>query len=144
MSRAPIDIIRTFLDAWSEGPERLEQAIRDLFRADTEWTNMGLSRTVGADEALALGAQFEASMGYATIIVETLHIAATGNVVLTERVDRLLAADGREIGAFSIAGVFELDDDGRLVRWRDYTDPGAVSAIHGTEDPKPNSHGLLF
>ncbi|WP_304438698.1 limonene-1,2-epoxide hydrolase family protein, partial [Caulobacter sp. CCH5-E12] len=54
-----------------------------------------------------------------------------GNVVLTERVDRLLAADGREIGAFSIAGVFELDDDGRLVRWRDYTDPGAVSAIHG-------------
>ncbi len=131
MSRAPIDIIRTFLDAWSEGPERLEQAIRDLFRADTEWTNMGLSRTVGAVEALALGAQFEASMGYATIIVETLHIAATGNVVLTERVDRLLAADGREIGAFSIAGVFELDDDGRLVRWRDYTDPGAVSAIHG-------------
>ena len=131
MSRAPIDIIREFLDIWSAGPEPLERAIRDLFRPDTEWLNMGLSRTVGADEALALGAKFEASMGYAKIIVETLHIAAVGNVVLTERLDRLVAADGREIAAFSIAGVFELDDDGKLVRWRDYTDPAAISAIHG-------------
>ncbi len=131
MSRAPIDIIREFLDAWSAGPEPLERAIRDLFRPDTEWLNMGLSKTVGADEALALGAKFEASMGYATILVETLHIAAVGNVVLTERMDRLVAADGREIAAFSIAGVFELDDDGKLVRWRDYTDPAAIGAIHG-------------
>ena len=131
MSRAPIDIIREFLDVWSAGPEPLERAIRDLFRPDTEWLNMGLSKTVGADEALALGAKFEASMGYAKIIVETLHIAAVGNVVLTERMDRLVAADGREIGAFSIAGIFELDDDGKLVRWRDYTDPAAISAIHG-------------
>ncbi|CAN5243527.1 hypothetical protein BH10PSE4_BH10PSE4_02210 [soil metagenome] len=131
MSRAPIDIVREFLDTWSAGPEPLERAIRDLFRPDTEWLNMGLSKTVGADEALALGAKFEASMGYAKIIVETLHIAAAGNVVLTERLDRLVAADGREIGAFSIAGIFELDDDGKLVRWRDYTDPAAISAIHG-------------
>ncbi|MDB5454861.1 MAG: Limonene2-epoxide hydrolase [Caulobacter sp.] len=131
MSRAPIDIVREFLDAWSAGPKPLEQAIRDLFRPDTEWLNMGLSRTVGPDEALALGAKFEASMGYAKIIVETLHIAAAGNVVLTERMDRLVAADGREIAAFSIAGVFELDDDGKLVRWRDYTDPGAIGAIQG-------------
>lgn len=130
MSRAPIDIVRDFLDAWSAGPEPLEQAIRDLFRPDTEWLNMGLSKTVGADEALALGAKFEASMGYAKIIVDTLHIAAAGNVVLTERMDRLVAADGREIAAFSIAGVFELDDDGKLVRWRDYTDPSAIGAIH--------------
>jgi len=131
LSRAPIDIIREFLDVWSQGPEPLEQAIRALFRPDTEWVNMGLSRTVGADEALAMGARFEAAMGYAKILVETLHIAAHGNVVLTERMDRLVTADGREIGAFAIAGIFELDDDGRLIRWRDYTDPSAVAAIHG-------------
>lgn len=129
MSRAPIDIIREFLDVWSEGPGPLEAAIRDLFRPDTEWVNMGLSRTVGPDEALAMGARFEAAMGYAKILVETLHIAASGNVVLTERMDRLIAPDGREIGAFVIAGIFELDDDGRLVRWRDYTDPAAIAAI---------------
>jgi limonene-1,2-epoxide hydrolase len=27
--------------------------------------------------------------------------------------------------------VFELDDAGKLLRWRDYTDPSAVAAIHG-------------
>lgn len=131
MSRAPIDIIREFLDVWSDGPGPLEAAIRDLFRPDTEWVNMGLSRTVGPDEALAMGARFEAAMGYAKIQVETLHIAASGNIVLTERVDRLIAPDGGEIGAFAIAGIFELDDDGKLIRWRDYTDPSAIAAIHG-------------
>ncbi|WP_298099096.1 limonene-1,2-epoxide hydrolase family protein [Brevundimonas sp.] len=131
MKRLPIDIIRQFLNAWSDGPEPLEKAIRDLFRADTEWVNMGLSKTVGADEALALGAKFEAAMGYSKILVETLHIAAHGNVVLTERMDRLVAADGREVGAFAIAGIFELDEEGKLLRWRDYTDPSAVAAIHG-------------
>ena len=53
------------------------------------------------------------------------------NIVLTERVDRLIAPDGGEIGAFAIAGIFELDDDGKLIRWRDYTDPSAIAAIHG-------------
>jgi len=24
----------------------------------------------------------------------------------------------------------ELDDGGKLIRWRDYTDPAAISAIH--------------
>jgi hypothetical protein len=36
VKRLPIDIIRQFLNAWSDGPEPLEKAIRDLFRADTE------------------------------------------------------------------------------------------------------------
>ena len=130
MARAPIDIIQDFLDVWSAGPEPLEAAIRALFRPDTEWVNVGISRTVGPDEALALGAKFEAAMGYAKILVETTAIAANGNVVLTERIDRLIAPDGREMGVFAIAGIFELDDDGRLLRWRDYTDPSALSAIH--------------
>jgi limonene-1,2-epoxide hydrolase len=129
MPRAPIDIIQDFLDTWSAGPVPLEAALRDLFRPDTEWINVGLSRSVGADEALKLGAQFEASIGYSKILVETLHIAAAGNVVLTERMDRLIDAGGRELGAFAIAGVFELDDEGKLLRWRDYTDPAALASI---------------
>ncbi len=129
MTRTPIEIIQAFLDVWSAGPAPLEDAIRGLFRPDTEWVNVGISRTVGPDEALALGAKFEAAMGYARIVVETAHIAAAGNVVLTERIDRLIAPDGREMGVFAIAGIFELDDDGKLVRWRDYTDPSAHGAI---------------
>ncbi|CAN5183880.1 hypothetical protein BH10PSE1_BH10PSE1_03840 [soil metagenome] len=132
MKPVPVDIIRDFLDTWSQGPEPLKKAIRDLFRPDTEWVNVGLSKTVGADEALALGEKFETSMGYSQILVETLHIAANGNVVLTERIDRLIAPDGREIGAFALAGIFELDDDGKLIRWRDYTDPSALALIHGS------------
>lgn len=135
MKRAPLDIITEFFDAWAAGPEVLEKAIRELFRPDTEWVNMGLSRSVGPDEALKLGEAFEQQIGYSQIVVETLHAAANGNVVFTERVDRLIAPDGHEIGAFSIAGIFELDEAGKLVRWRDYTDPGAMGALH------PPQHG---
>lgn len=131
MTRAPLDIIRTFLDAWSARPEPLEKVIRELFRPDTEWINMGLSKTVGPDEALAMGTKFEAAMGYAKIMVETLHIAASGNVVLTERMDRLVADDGREISAFAIAGIFALETDGQPLRRRAYADPSAAAAIHG-------------
>lgn len=131
MTRAPLDIIRTFLDAWSARPEPLEKVIRELFQPDTEWINMSLSKAVGPDEALAMGTKFEATMGYAKIMVETLHIAASGNVVLTERMDRLVADDGREISAFAIAGTFALETDGQPLHRRAYADPSAAAAIHG-------------
>jgi limonene-1,2-epoxide hydrolase len=133
MKRAPIDIISEFFEAWAAGPEVLERALRALFRPDTEWLNMGLSRAVGPDEALDLGRAFEARIGYRQILVETLHAAANGNVVFTERLDRLIGADGQELGAFLIAGVFELDEEGKLLRWRDYTDPDGLKALHALE-----------
>lgn len=127
----PLRIILDFFNAWGEGPDVLEAALRGLFRPDTEWVNVGLSKAVGPDEALKLGAEFEARLGYSRILVETLHAAANGRVVFTERIDRLVAADGRELGAFAIAGVFELDEEGKLARWRDYTDPAALAGLHG-------------
>ena len=131
MSRAPIDIVRAFLDVWPTGPKPLEQTIRDLFRPDTEWLNMGLSRTVGADAALALGAKFEASMGVCEDHRGNLAYRRRGQCRPNRTDGSPCHVDGREIGALSIAGVFELDDDGKLVRWRDYTDPAAIGAIHG-------------
>lgn len=129
MKREPIAIVGEFLETWNASSEELEAAVRTLFTPDTEWEILGISRTVGADAALAMGAELERRIGYSRIEVETLHIAANGDVVLTERIDRLLDADGGLIGSFAIMGVFELNDVGKLVRWRDYTDPGAIASL---------------
>lgn len=47
------------------------------------------------------------------------HIAQTGNVVLTERVDRFLI-NGKWV-TLPVMGVFEFED-GRITAWRDYFD----------------------
>ena len=53
-----------------------------------------------------------------TVDIKTL--AANGGTVLTERVDNCEIA-GKSIG-FEVVGVFDVDSEGRITRWRDYYD----------------------
>jgi limonene-1,2-epoxide hydrolase len=48
-----------------------------------------------------------------------LHLAADGNVVLSERVDHVHDADGAIVGSIRVMGALEVVD-GKIIRWRDY------------------------
>lgn len=50
-----------------------------------------------------------------------LAIAADGNRVLTERLDRFVRADGSEVAAGKVMGIFEVEGV-HIVAWRDYFD----------------------
>jgi Limonene-1,2-epoxide hydrolase catalytic domain len=50
--------------------------------------------------------------------VDVKSIVATGGTVLTERVDNF-KIDGKPIG-MEVVGVFDVDANGRITRWRDY------------------------
>ena len=52
---------------------------------------------------------------------EMTHIAAAGDVVLTERVDRFIGAKNVEL---PVMGTFEIKD-GKIAVWRDYFDLAA-------------------
>lgn len=52
--------------------------------------------------------------------VDIKSLAASGGTVLTERVDSCEIA-GKTVG-FECVGVFDVDSDGRITRWRDYYD----------------------
>ena len=56
--------------------------------------------------------------------LEITHTAVSGNTVFNERIDRLKVA-GAPI-ELPVAGVFEVDDAGKLVAWRDYFDLNTV------------------
>ncbi len=59
---------------------------------------------------------------YADCACEVLHIASSGDIVFTERVDRVrLLGDGREV-VTRVAGLFDLDDENKIVWWREYWD----------------------
>lgn len=116
----PTETVLDFCAMWGE-PGGPDEAVRRWFTADTIWENHGMAITTGPDEAIALNAAFGEKFGMTTIWFEQLAVAATGNKVLTERIDHLRDGDGKTIGAFAVMGVFEVQD-GKIVCWRDYFD----------------------
>jgi len=56
-----------------------------------------------------------------TFDVKILKSAHQGNLVLNERVDTIRMKNGKT-AAIPVAGVFEFNDAGKIVSWRDYFD----------------------
>src|SRR5262245_11091778 len=102
-----------------------KQNFRDRMTAGVVWETVGRGEDRGIDACLAhlddLGER--AGMEYCTI--EILHLATTGDVVLTERVDTMYRADGTEIMSFRLAGAIELRD-GKIARYTDYLDTASL------------------
>ena len=122
----PADIVRTFLAMW-ETPGGIDKSLRDYFTPGTVYENVGLSTTTGIDQALAVFAGFTASLGMQTMWVENLHVAASGDTVLTERIDHVRDGAGKTLMSIRVMGVFELKD-GKIVAWRDYFDTAGFAA----------------
>lgn len=121
----PSEVVTTFLALWDK-PGGLDQSFRDYFNADTVWINVGMATTTGPDEAIALNAHLASAMGLATIRVENLAVAETGNKVLTERIDWILDKNGEAVMKVPVMGIFEIED-GKITAWRDYFDTAANS-----------------
>lgn len=115
----PIENVTAFFAAYPENGGRV--AIQQWFTPSTVWINEGVATTTGIDEAIAFIDALEQASGIATVRFEMLAIAADGNRVLTERLDRFERADGSEIGTTKVMGIVELDGD-QIVAWRDYFD----------------------
>lgn len=116
----PAASVTAFLDVLSE--EGLAESFHRWFTPATVWENVGLVTTTGVEESLAMMDRFAEQSGLAGIRIETLAIAAQGNTVLTERVDYMVDGDGAVIVPLRLMGVFDLDADGRIIRWSDYFD----------------------
>jgi limonene-1,2-epoxide hydrolase len=124
----PTDTVTAFLAMWTR-PGGFAQSIRDHFAPEAVYENVGMSRTVGAEGAIAWLAESGADPATFAMRADTLAIAAEGNRVLTERVDHLLGPDGQSVGVFPVMGSFEVVD-GKIVAWRDYFDTAGHRDSH--------------
>lgn len=125
------------LKAMEDGdlPEQLNALCSD----DFIWANSGLPTLNGKAEIHA----HMQSGGFAQHIpilktmtsfsADLLHIASSGGVVFTERVDHHWDADGRDLMTPHIAGVIEIEN-GRIKALRDFYD----TACYGQEPTAPN------
>jgi limonene-1,2-epoxide hydrolase len=113
------------MDAESTVNEFIKRVVGgDLARAgelvadDFEYDNVPIGKNFGREAMTAfLGGM---STDYDEVEFVVHRQAATGNVVINERSDRFRAGDVWI--DLPVAGVFEVDDDGRITLWRDYFD----------------------
>ena len=112
--RDPETVVRDFCAAWSR---RDIAELLGYFTDDAVYHNIPLAPVSGKDGIREVLNLFVPPAE--TIAFEMLHLAARGNVVFTERVDRFSMA-GKAIEV-PVAGVFEVRD-GKIAAWRDYFD----------------------
>jgi limonene-1,2-epoxide hydrolase len=110
----PIDVVRDFCAAWEA---RDQQRILDAFTDDGVYHNMPLDPAVGkAAIAALLGVILSPA---SDVKFEIRQIAAAGDVVLTERIDRFVM--GGKTVELPVMGAFEVRG-GMIAAWRDYFD----------------------
>lgn len=114
MAANPLEIVQAFCDSWATGDLDATMA---FFDDDAEYHNIPVDPVKGVDAIRATIAGF--TTGVESVVFEMKHIAAAGDVVLTERVDVFTFPNGRV--ALPVSGTFELRD-GKITAWRDYFD----------------------
>lgn len=126
MSEARL-LVERFLASWDGGLEEFCTAVAELFTAETVWENVGYSTTVGAAEAIEHLRESSRRLRWVRVEGATLAIAATGDHVLTERVDHHRDEDGSVVLTVRAASVFDVAD-GRITAIREYFDTGPLVA----------------
>jgi limonene-1,2-epoxide hydrolase len=114
------DVVAAFIAAVERKDVDAAMALLD---DDVSYENMPMQPIVGADSTRAVLVGF---LGAATRVEwPVVRELVAGNVVMNERLDRFEINGGWL--ELPVAGVFEVNDAGRIVLWRDYFDMGAYT-----------------
>jgi len=113
MASAQEKIVRDFLAAW---PRKNIDELMSYFAPSAVYHNIPVPPIVGAD---AIRKTFEGFLGAFSIVLDVVNLAANGDLVFTERVDRF-EMNGKRFD-LPVNGVFELRN-GKIVSFRDYFD----------------------
>jgi limonene-1,2-epoxide hydrolase len=107
-------VVRAFCEAFTR---RDLDEILSYFTDDAVYHNIPMEPATGKDAIRGVLEMFVP--GSPEIEFSMLNVASNGDVVFTERVDRMSIA-GNKV-ALPVAGVFEVRD-GKIAAWRDYFD----------------------
>jgi len=121
----PVETVQAFFaDVAQRGPH---PAYERWMATDVLWTNVGRPACHGPQEMIALEQRTGQELGFARWDAELRAIAADGDVVLTDRLDRIYDADGSVVLEIDVMGSLRVVD-GRIAEWREYFDVEAIRA----------------
>src|SRR3989441_7440869 len=125
---SPIEVVRRFCAAWSNDVGAAELAA--FFTDDAVYHNIPLAPVTGRAAIANNFATFirPGAPGIETLHLRVVNIAASGPVVMTERVDAFkLPGKSFEL---QVMGTFEVRD-GKISAWRDYFDMNQFTSRMG-------------
>jgi limonene-1,2-epoxide hydrolase len=100
------------------------ESLREFFTDDVVYHNIPMDPAVGIDATIGFIEGFFAMCQ--SMVIETLNLAVSGNVVLTERVDTFTV--GETVASLPVMGTFEITD-GKISAWRDYFDLAQITKM---------------
>jgi limonene-1,2-epoxide hydrolase len=112
---APTELVQQFCDEWGKGSG--VDAILGYFTDDAVYHNIPVDPLTGKDAIRNMIGMF--TTGVDKIEFQMRHIAASGDVVMTERLDVFTYPD--KVVSLPVMGTFEVKD-GKIAAWRDYFD----------------------
>ena len=125
---SPIEVVRRFCAAWSDGMAAGDLAA--FFTDDAVYHNIPLAPVTGRKAIANNFATFirPGPPGIEGLEFRVINIAANGPVVMTERVDVFKLPD--RSFELEVMGTFEIRD-GKINAWRDYFDMNQVTSRMG-------------
>jgi limonene-1,2-epoxide hydrolase len=114
-------VVNDLFDAWT----RLDlDGIMSHFAEDAVWDNVPMSPAKGKAAIREMTNGFlKDSSSFSAKILKQVNV---DNTVFNERVDTITMKNGKS-AAIPVAGMFELDNSGKIKVWRDYFDLGTFT-----------------
>ncbi len=139
VEESSIQTVIDFLKALEGGTKaHVRDAYDTYFAEDCIYQNSGLPDMDKPATMDFFFSDMEGETGIVKLVADITHIAATGNVVFTERVDHHYDKDGNDILTPSICGIFEVKN-GQFTRWADYFDPNPMLHLFGMDETGPTT-----
>ena len=113
---SPLETAKTFFAHWSAN--RIEEALA-MLTEDVLYDNVPLPDIVGRENVRKFNADFGIGTAF-KVDWQVTQIAASGNVVLNERIDIFTHESGGQI-TLPVMGTLTVEN-GRITVWRDYFD----------------------
>jgi limonene-1,2-epoxide hydrolase len=117
-----------FLDALHQpGTPHLAAVMREVFAEDATYQALVPATEVRSGRDAIAGELARQFTHYSECDCEVLAIGSGDRFVFTERRDHVAMIDAGKTIFSSVAAVFEFDDAGQIVSWREYWDTGDIS-----------------
>jgi limonene-1,2-epoxide hydrolase len=118
------------LDGEDWDSARIDRAVNRMAADARYQIHAGDEPFVGHD---AIRAEFlrQTSTGMSDLRAEIVTIGSVGQIVFTERLDSLTLND--KPVSVHIAGVYEVDAEGKIAAWRDYFNSGEIAVQLGAD-----------
>ncbi|NKQ54261.1 SnoaL-like domain-containing protein [Amycolatopsis sp. K13G38] len=113
-------VVVNFLDGWGPGAwPHMRECYDKWMTDDVSWENTGSPPTKGKEAAKEFLTALHDTLDMEYCTAELHNLASRGDIVLTERTDRVHLADGSVAIEIPIMGTFEVRD-GKIARYADY------------------------